>query len=106
MPERKKYRVVVSERAKRMLGTNMRFLAQVNKAAAASKKKQILDELASLSEMPQRFPVVDSGDTIPNIYRKMYIESWYLAIYHISDGTVYVDYILDCRQDYEWLIHS
>ncbi len=106
MTGRKKYKVVVSERAKRMLGTHMRFLAQVNKAAAASKKKQIINELASLSEMPQRFPAVDRGDTIPNRYRKMYIESWYLAVYHISEDTVFVDYILDCRQDYEWLIHS
>lgn len=102
----KKYKVVVSERAKRMLGSHVRFLARVNKAAAASKKKQIIDELATLAEMPQRFPSAGSGDVISNGYRKMYIANWYLAIYHISDDTVFVDYILDCRQDNEWLIHS
>lgn len=106
MAGRKKYKVVISERAKRMLGTHIRFLAQVSKTAAASKKKQILDELASLTDMPQRFPPADSGDVISNSYRKMYIANWYLAIYHICEDTVFVDYILDCRQDYEWLIHS
>ena len=34
----KKYRVIVSERAKRMLGTHIRFVAQVNKEAAIAKK--------------------------------------------------------------------
>ena len=30
----KKYKVIVSDRAKRMLGTHIRFMAQVNKDAA------------------------------------------------------------------------
>lgn len=89
-----------------MLGTNLRFLAQVSKDAAAQKKKQIMKELATLSDMPQRFPLVDSAGVLPNYFRKMFIENWYLAIYHISEDTVFVDHIVDCRQDYEWLIHS
>ena len=28
----------------------------------------------------------------------------YLVIYEVSENIVYVDYILDCRQCYEWLI--
>lgn len=34
----KKYKVIVSDRAKRMLGTHIRFMAQVNKDAAKTKK--------------------------------------------------------------------
>lgn len=30
---------------------------------------------------------------------------WYLVLYQIQDSTVYVEYILDCRKDYSWLIH-
>ena len=33
----KKYKVIVSDRAKRMLGTHIRFMAQVNKDAAKEK---------------------------------------------------------------------
>lgn len=38
------------------------------------------------------------------LQRKMFIEKWYLILYQIQDDTVYVDYILDCRKDYSWLI--
>ena len=58
MSERRKYKVIVSDRAKQMLGVHIRFLAQVDKDAARNKK----------------------------------------------NDTVYVDYILDCRKEYNWLI--
>ena len=34
----KKYKVIISDRAKRMLGTHIRFMSQVNKDAAVEKK--------------------------------------------------------------------
>ncbi|MCG2788520.1 MAG: type II toxin-antitoxin system RelE/ParE family toxin, partial [Actinomycetia bacterium] len=36
--------------------------------------------------------------------RKMLICKRYLLIYQIKGNIVYVDYIVDCRQDYEWLL--
>lgn len=39
MTESKKYKVIVSDKAKRLLGTHLRFMTQVNKEAAAAKKK-------------------------------------------------------------------
>ncbi len=104
MTERKKYEVIVSDRAKRMLGTHIRFLAQVSSDAAVKKKAQIMRELRSLSEMPQRFPFFEEAYIPPNKYHKMFIENWYLVLYQIRDDTVYVDYVLDCRKDYSWLI--
>ena len=43
----KKYKVIVSDRAKRMLGAHIRFIAQVNKDAASTKKKEIIAFLES-----------------------------------------------------------
>lgn len=40
--EDKKYKVIVSDRAKRMLGTHIHFMAQANKNAAISKKKELI----------------------------------------------------------------
>lgn len=40
MTDKKAYRVIVSDRAKRMLGTHIRFLAQVNRQAATAKKEK------------------------------------------------------------------
>ena len=104
MIENKRYKVIVSDRAKRMLGTHIRFMAQVNKEAAAAKKKEIMTAMRSLCQMPQRSPFFEEPYITPNKYHKMFIEKWYLVLYQIQDNTVYVEYILDCRKDYSWLI--
>lgn len=102
MAENKKYKVIVSDRAKRMLGTHIRFMAQVNKEAA--KKKEIMSAMRSLCQMPQRSSFFEELYITPNKYHKMFVEKWYLILYQIQDDIVYVDYILDCRKDYRWLI--
>ena len=86
-----------------MLGTHIRFMAQVNKQTAA-KKKEIMTDMRSLSQMPQRIPFLEELYITPNKYHKMFIEKWYLVLYQIQDDTVYVEYILDCRKDYSWLV--
>ena len=101
----KKYKVIVSDRAKRMLGAHIRFIAQVNKDAASTKKKERIAAIRSLNHMPQRFPFFEEAYIPPNKYHKMFIEKWYLVLYQIQDDTVYVEYIVDCRKDYNWLIH-
>ena len=101
----KKYKVIVSDRAKRMLGAHIRFMAQVNKDAASTKKKEIISAMRSLNHMPQRFPFFEEAYIPPNKYHKMFIEKWYLVLYQIQDDTVYVEYIVECRKDYNWLIH-
>ena len=104
MADSERYKVIVSDRAKRMLGTHIRFMAQVNKQATVAKKKEIMTAMRSLSQMPQRFPFFEELYITPNKYHKMFIEKWYLVLYQIQDDTVYVEYILDCRKDYSWLV--
>ena len=104
MADGKRYKVIVSDRAKRMLGAHIRFMAQVNKQAASAKKEEIMTAMRSLSQMPQRFPFFDELYIAPNKYHKMFIEKWYLVLYQIQDDTVYVEYILDCRKDHSWLV--
>lgn len=101
----KKYKVIVSDRAKRVLGAHIRFMAQVNKDAASTKKKEIITAIRVLNHMPQRFPFFEEAYIPSNKYHKMFIEKWYLILYQIQDDTVYVEYIVECRKDYNWLIH-
>ena len=101
----KKYKVIVSDRTKRMLGTHIRFMAQVNKDAAKTKKQELMEAMRSLERMPQRFPFFEEAYMPTNKYHKMYVKKWYLVLYQIKDNIVYIDYILDCRKDYSWLIH-
>lgn len=100
----KAYTVIVSDKARRMLGTHIQFMAQVNKEAAKTKKKELIEAIRSLEHMPQRFPFFEETYIPTNKYHKMFVAKWYLVLYQIQDDTVYVDYILDCRKDYGWLI--
>ena len=54
--------------------------------------------------MPQRFSYFEELNITPNKYHKMFVEKWYMVLYQIQDDTVYVEYVLDCRKDYSWLI--
>ena len=105
MTKDRKYKVVVSDRAKRMLGTHIRFMAQVSKEAATAKKKQLMSAMDSLSRNPQRFPFFKVPYSPQNKYHKMFVEKWYLILYQVQDDIVYVEYILDCRREYGWLVH-
>ena len=99
-----RYQVIISDRARQMLGMHIRFLGQVNKPAAVKLKKRFLEELRSLQEMPQRYPFFNENYIPANKYHKLYVENWFLVLYQIKDDTVYVDWVVDCRQDYQWLI--
>lgn len=104
MEKAPRYNVIVSDRARQMLGIHVRFLANVNAAAARKTKSEILKAIRSLGAMPERSPFLDAEHIPLNKYHKMYVESWYLVLYQIKDQTVYVEYIVDCRQDYGWLV--
>ena len=104
MEDNIKYKVIISDRERRMLGNHIRFMAQVNKDAAKEKKKEIMKALCSLAHIPQRCPFFEEMYIPPNKYHKMFVEKWYLVLYQIKDDAVYVDYILDCRKDYNWII--
>lgn len=99
-----KYKVIISDRARDSFALHLRFLAQASKSAAVKLKHRFLQEIRSLEEMPQRYPFFNE-DYIPvNKYHKLFVENWYLVLYQIRDDTVYVDWIVDCRQDYSWLL--
>lgn len=104
MEPTKKYKVIISDKAQSMLGVHIRFLANVDKKAAITKKKEIISALRSLADMPHRFPFFEENHIPSNKYHKMYIEKWYIALYQIKDDIVYVDYILDVRKEYNFLL--
>ena len=87
-----------------MLAGHVRFVARVNKEAAQKTRKKLVAAFRSLNTLPQRHPFAEEAYIPPNRYHKMYVEKWYLVLYQIKDDTVYVDYVVDCRQDYGWLL--
>ena len=101
--EYEKYKVIISEKAKNMLASNIAFIAKASADAATKQKKAVIDGIRSLEQMPKRYPFFNEEYIPPNKYRKMLIKKWYLILYQIQEDVVYVDYILDYRKDYQWL---
>lgn len=102
--QNKKYRVVVSARAAQMLVSHAAFLAQASTAAAQRLTAEFEKAANSLEFMPQRCPWL-TGDYIPrNTYRFILFEKRYMLIFQIMESTVYADYVVDCRQDCDWLL--
>ena len=98
------YDIVVSDAALAMLDSHADFLARVSPGAALRLIDEILSDIASLSENPQRFPIYENRFVSGDYYRRMLSAKRYLIIYEITEETVFVDYVIDCRQDYDWLI--
>ena len=104
MEQQNKYCVVVSKQAAQMLVSHAAFLAQVNPTGAERLTAEFEKTAHSLEFMPHRCPWL-KGEYIPrNTYRYLLFEKRYMIIFQIADNIVYIDYVLDCRQDYGWLI--
>lgn len=104
MEKQPKYRILVSDRARQMLAAHVRFLAQKSPRAAYKTRTDLMNAIRSLYTMPDRFPFFEAEFIPSNKYHKMFVEKWYLVLFQIRDQTVYVDYVIDCRRDYGWLV--
>ena len=72
MSERRKYKVIVSDRAKQMLGVHIRFLAQVDKMPQEI-RKELMEAMRSLTYSPNRFPFLNEPYIPCNKYHKMFL---------------------------------
>ena len=104
MDEQNKYTVIVSQHAKQMLVSHAAFLAQTSVNAAQRLADSFEKIAGSLEFMPQRCTWLTNEFIPRNMYRYILFEKRYMIIFQIKDNTVYVDHVIDCRQDYEWLI--
>lgn len=101
-----KYSVYLSPTAERQELQHLRFLGQVSKKAAVELRNRFVEAFLSLEEMPKRYPFLDEEGFPKNKYRKLFVANWFLVLYEVIEDRVVIDYILDCRQDYRWLLHE
>lgn len=100
----KPYTIKITETAWEMLIFHARFLANVSVPAANRLIDNFVEITDSLAEMPERSPWLEH-DAIPfQKYRKLLFGKHYIALYKIQENTVYVTAVMDCRQDYVWLL--
>lgn len=96
-----KYTVIVSKRADTMLIRHARFLANVSTPAAKGLKKDFSKVLDALEENPFQFPVETEYELPAGQYRKALFYKRYKVLFTVEGKNVYLDAVLDCRQDNE-----
>ena len=100
----KEYTVTIQDPALDMLLQHTRFLAQVSESAAVRLTEDFFREAKTLESMPERCPwLIDP--MIPEYkYRKLIFGKYYMLIFQINGDQVFIDAMLDCRQDYTHLL--
>ena len=106
MEQQSKYQVIVSEQAASMLVHHAAFLAQASVQAAERLTVAFEEAASSLETLPQRCPWLIEPEIPTNVYRFLLFEKRYMLLFQIREDTVYIDYTIDCREDYAWLIQA
>lgn len=94
-----KYTVIVSRRADEMLVRHAAFLSQVRVSAAKRMVTEFAKVLDTLEQNPFQFPPETDYDLPGGAYRKALFSKWYKAVFSVLGDIVYLDAVLDCRQD-------
>ena len=58
----------------------------------------------SLERFPFRNSVMRSDVFAVEKYRKLIFDKYHILLYQIKGQVVYVEYVIDERQDYQWLL--
>jgi plasmid stabilization system protein ParE len=85
-----------------MLLSHTEFLAQVSTVAARRLLEDFRKVIGQIGENPFRFSYADELDApgiSPETYRKCFFEKRYKALFLVEGNDVYIDAIIDCRQE-------
>jgi hypothetical protein len=104
MPDNEKFEVKISPRADRMMQEHILFLDQVSVSAAERLLNEYAEKVADLDSLPMRYPYLEDPNIPPKKYRKLLLAKQYLVLFQVKGKTVYVEYVIDCRSQYQWLI--
>lgn len=100
----KVYQVSISPKANEMLVDHAAFISGVSETAALRLVKEFREGAESLVRFPERCPWL-WDDLLPkHKYRKLIFSEKHLALFQVVDDWVYIEYLVDCRQNYSWLI--
>lgn len=92
-----KYDIRIYPEARDQLVWHAGFLRNVSEDAAERFIKSFTEAIKTLEEMPNRCPV------FMEVYRRLIFEKRYMIIFRIDGETVFVEYVLDQRQDHRFI---
>ena len=93
------YEVVVSAKARELLLSHAKFLAQVSIKVGMELFDQFEKLIFSLREMPERCPPYSATSMLPTKYRHALLQKHYLIIFQIVGNIVHIELILDGRAE-------
>ena len=93
------YQIILARRVDGMLLRHISFLARVSVPAAKKFRAEFAHLLERLEQNPMQFPVEEELN-LPSQYRSALFARRYKAVFMVEGSTVYLDAVLDCRQDH------
>ena len=93
-----KYKVIVSNHVAGHLLEYVEFISNVSIEAARHFISDYEAILIRLEENPLQFQIETTFDN-PDGYRRAIFSKWYKCLFVIDGSIVYIDSVVDCRQD-------
>lgn len=93
------YKIKVHPRVNGQLERHSEFIARVSRSAAVQFRSEFKKVMIRLAENPYQFPPYDLPDLPDGPYRKALFGKWYKAIFYVEEDTVYLDAVIDGRQE-------
>ena len=94
-----KFKVVFGSRVDSMLLRHVEFLARVSVPAARKFRDDFRKVLKEIEENPFQIPYEVDMNLPADTYHKALFAKRYKALFLTEDKTVYLDAVVDCRQD-------
>ena len=92
------FNVVLSDKVSEHLLQHIEFLSRVSIPAVKRFRRSFSDVLTRLSDNPFQFPFEMDPCLPEGMYRRALFSERYKALFLVSDTTVFLDAVVDCRQ--------
>ena len=90
------YKILYSPRSDIMLEAHVEFLSRVSAKASRNLLKEYFIGIENIKLNPYGYPYLDER----KIYRRYIFYKRYLIIYLVEKFIIYIEYIVDTRQNY------
>ena len=93
-----KYKVIVSRHVAEHLLGNIEFISNVSTEAAHRFIEEYENVITRLEDNPLQYQI-DTSFNNPYKYRRAVFARWYKCLFIVDNSVVYLDSVVDCRQD-------
>ena len=98
-----RYKVIIYPAAKRDWEDIIDYLNNLSAEVAFRYYDMMVEKIAGLAQMPERFPCVRNNPLKAKGYRCMPVDN-YLVFYVVKETTVQIRRIIYGKRNYEWLL--